>query len=149
MKLIVTKFKDDSVIKVNQDKPEYGSICVKSDTFSNTNGFLNRESRTGFVAGKVKDLEALGIKEGMDLSVVLGAMKIVYLESTVKEDEGYRELVNPQSNEIVTTPEGEVVYRKVLVVAENSDICDKKLSHLSVKAAAAKQEQDAMKLANA
>ena len=132
MKLEIVKFNDGSLIKINESKPEYGSIQVRSIVVTANEGFLNTETRIGFIAGKVEDLTKLNLVAGQDFSKVTGIdMKIIYEETTTPgQNEGWRELKNPETSMNITTPDGEIVFRRVKVVSENSGIQDSKLPHL-------------------
>jgi hypothetical protein len=74
MKLEITKFNDGSLIKVNESKPEYGSIQVRSISVTANDGFLNTETRVGFIAGKVEDFSKLNLVAGQDFSKVIGLL---------------------------------------------------------------------------
>ena len=53
------------------------------------------------------------------------------LETEVGEELGYSEKINPSTGEVLSK-NGEVIFRKTLVVAEGSDIVDVLISHDSV-----------------
>jgi len=148
MKLTVTKWKEqedaelsaDGLIRINPNKPEFGSIMLIAPVITLSNGFMNKRNKVGFVVGELEDLEGViaekGIKEGTDWSVAVGPHRIVTLEkveSDVPLDKngtksGYREKINPSTEETLTKY-GETIYWKTEVVAEGSDIKDETIQH--------------------
>lgn len=82
---------------ITQSKnPEWGTIRVDSMTKSFENGILNVSNRTAFIRGKIKDLEALGLKAE---EVMAG--KIIKQESFTPFYEGQKPKINPSTAEVV------------------------------------------------
>ena len=60
MKLSVTKWKEkenteyseDGLIRMNPNKPEFGSIMLSATVVSIDNNFLNKRNKVGFITGK-------------------------------------------------------------------------------------------------
>lgn len=144
MKLIVAKWEDKvgndlaggGLIRKNPNKPAYGSLMLVATTVAISNGFLNARNKVGFITGEVEQLETLiqnkGLKEGSDFSAQVAPHRIVTLEKTESEmteyDLGYREKINPQTQEVLTK-NGEVIFWKTEVVPEGSDTQDKLVQH--------------------
>jgi hypothetical protein len=148
MKLTVSKWKEqeeaelsaNGLIRINPNKPEFGSLMLISQVITLSSGFMNKRNKVGFVVGELADLEELiadkGIKEGTDWSVAIGPHRIVTLEKVESEvpldkngtKSGYREKINPTTEETLTKY-GEVIYWKTEVVAEGSDITDEYIQH--------------------
>ena len=53
-----------AVITPNTNNPEYGTFRVDSVDKEFAKGFMNIRKRTAFIAGKISDLESLGLKAG-------------------------------------------------------------------------------------
>lgn len=125
----------NGLIRINPNKPNYGSLMLIAVVATLSNGFMNVKNKVGFIVGEVKNLEALisnfGLKEGDDYSAKVSPSRIVTLEkveSEVPEGQGYRAKINPQTNEQLTK-DGEAIFWKTEVVAEGSDILDTYLTH--------------------
>lgn len=146
MKLIVNKWKErenteyseDGLIRMNPNKPEFGSIMLSATVITINQNFLNKRNKVGFVTGKVEDLEDIIINnhlvEGSDFSKEVAPHRIVTLEkleSEVGEELGYSEKVNPSTGEVLSK-DGQVIFRRTMVVEEGSDIVDALISHDSV-----------------
>ena len=97
MKLTVTKWKEqedaelsaDGLIRINPNKPKFGSLMLISQVITLSSGFMNKRNKVGFVVGELEDLEGIiaekGIKEGTDWSVAVGPHRIVTLEKVESE----------------------------------------------------------------
>lgn len=125
----------NGVIAVNPNNTDYGSIQLSQTAFTvNTNGFMNQERRVGFITGEVTKLkafvEALGLTPGCDYSKKANVdMKLVVEESTTPYYEGQSPKINPKTNEELVTPDGEFIYRRVVLAEEASDKSDIKLDY--------------------
>ena len=130
------KLTSNGLIRINSNKPEFGSLMLLSTSVTITNGFANPRTKVGFVTGEVEGLENMiaeyGLKEGVDFSQAVGPHRIVTLEMVESEmtenDLGYREKINPDTGETLTK-DGETIYWKTEVVSEGSDIYDKLVAH--------------------
>lgn len=130
-----TELVANGLVRVNPNKPEYGSMMLISSIAMLTNGFMNVRNRIGFIVGRVTDLQDMikeyNLKEGDDYSQKVGPHRIVViekLESEVPENQGYREKINPTTGEVLTK-NGETIFWKTEVVAEGSDIQDTYIKH--------------------
>lgn len=156
MKCVVSKWEvkegntmtENGLIRINPNKPEFGSLMLISVTAVVSNGFLNKRNKVGFVVGSIDDLQGIieefGLKEGIDYSVAVAPHRIVTLEITESEfdnfksneahtepsESGFREKINPTTEETLATPDGEAIWWKTEVVAEGSDVVDKYVSHV-------------------
>ena len=143
MKVKVTKWnkKDgdtyaaNGLIRVNTNKPEYGSLMVMATTIVVTNGFVNSNNKVAFLNGEVTQLETMineyNLKDGVDFGLAVGPHRIVTLErveSDLGEELGYSPKINPTTGEILTK-DGETIYRKTELVAEGSDVIETLISH--------------------
>lgn len=114
------------VIAVNAENPRYGSIMLSQTGFSmGDGGFVNKERRVAFIAGETEQLkeytEALSLTPGCDFSVKTGSpKKLVIKESTTPFFAGQAPKINPSNGQLLSTKDGEPIYRRVSVVAENS-----------------------------
>lgn len=126
MKTVIGKFKNGSLININENKPEYGSVMVIQTTPTlSDKGFSNNNTRIGFIAGKVTELESLKLVEGANVSDYYGDVKIIHIDSTEREP-GMREKINPKTGETITV-NGKQVYWKTQVVSADSELKDIKL----------------------
>jgi hypothetical protein len=145
MKCIVSKWEEkdgankltaNGLIRINENKPEFGSLMLISQSVSLSNGFLNKRNIVGFVTGRVEDLEevikSFNLKAGSDYSVAVGPTRIVTIEKLESEltdsDLGFRAKMNPQTGEMLTK-DGEEIHWKTEVVAEGSDLVDTYIAH--------------------
>jgi len=143
MKLKVSKWEEkagneltaNGLIRVNPNKPEFGSIMLISTVAALSNGFMNVKNKVGFIVGRVADLTGMikeySLRDGDDFSAKVGPHRIATLErleSEVPANQGYREKINPTTGEVLTK-NGESIYWKTEVVAEGSDIQDTYIKH--------------------
>jgi len=127
---------ENKLIRINDNKPEFGSLMLISPvTELSAGGFLNKRNKVAFIVGRVEDLQTtiteFKLKEGTDFSVAVAPHRIVTLEkleSEVQENEYYREKINPSTGEVLTK-DGETIMWRTEVVAENSEIVDRKIVH--------------------
>lgn len=137
------------LVRINSNKPEYGSIMLLHVTMALSNGFLNKKTKVGFVTGRVEDLEGMidtyKLKEGDDFSEKVAPHRIItseLVESEVPENQGYREKINPSTGEVLTK-NGEPIYWKTEVVPAGSDRVDETIEHDRVSAEADAEEAQA------
>lgn len=125
----------NGLIRINPNKPEFGSMMLIATIAALSNGFMNVRNKVGFVVGRVADLTNMikeySLREGDDFSVKVAPHKIVTLElveSEVPENQGYRVKINPTTGETLTK-DGEAIYWKTEVVREGADIQDTLIQH--------------------
>lgn len=126
----------NGLIRVNSNKPEFGSLMLITSSVTITGGFANTRNKVGFITGEVEGLKQMiseyNLREGVDFSQAVAPHRIVTLEKVESEmteaDLGYRLKINPDSGETLTKG-GEDIYWKTEVVAEGSDIQDKLVQH--------------------
>ena len=148
MKLAVAKWEDkdgntlseNGLIRINTEKPDYGSLMLFAVVTSISNGFVNKRNKVGFVTGTIEDLDAIieeyGLKEGSDYSELVSPHRIVTLEKIQSEvpvdknggNSGYKEKINPETEQILTKY-GEPIFWKTEVVDEGSDITNEFIQH--------------------
>jgi hypothetical protein len=144
MKCIVSKWQEkegneltaNDLVRVNSNKPEFGSLMLISQSVSLSSGFLNKRNIVGFVTGRVEDLKevikSFNLKEGTDYSVAVGPHRIVTLEKMESEltdaDLGFRDKINPTTGEVLKK-NGSSIQWKTEVVAEGSDLSDRYIEH--------------------
>lgn len=143
MKCIVSKWVEkegnqltaDNLIRINPKKPRYGSLKLISEVFVLTDGFLNRKNRIGFIVGEVSILKTLierfNLKEGTDYSEAVTPHRIVVIEklkSDTPENKGFREKINPSTNELLFK-NGEQIMWKTEVVLEDDKRKDISIKH--------------------
>jgi hypothetical protein len=148
MKLTVAKWEEkegntlseNGLIRINTDKPEYGSLMLVAVVVTLSGSFANKRNKVGFITGAVTDLEAIieeyGLKEGSDYSELVSPHRIVTLEKVQSDvpidknggNSGYKEKINPETNETLTKF-GEPVFWKTEVVDEGSDIQNEYILH--------------------
>jgi hypothetical protein len=128
-------YQADGLVRVNPNKPEYGSIMLMATVMTVNNNFLNNRNRVAFVTGELHDLKAMveryHLEEGSDFNEAAGPHRIVVLEklqSEVGEEKGYSEKINPSTGQILSQ-DGEVIVRKTVLVVEGSDIIDTLVEH--------------------
>ena len=118
----------NNTIRVNSNKPEYGSIMVIEESAKINNGFLNKKVKVGFITAKVEDLLSLDYKADQEVD-----FKIVHKETTnAPEGQGYRQKINPQTGEILCSGGKEIMWR-TFVVNANDASTDEYIQHDSVK----------------
>lgn len=115
--------------------PEYGTIRVDSRTVSMEGGFANVSNRTAFIRGKVKDLEALGFKEGDNLPG-----KIQKQESTTPFYEGQEAKINPSTAEVMKDAQGNDLYLNYVYTEDMNAPVDVLIGAEAVKTAEAEQK---------
>jgi len=148
---------DDKLIRINDNKPEYGSMMVTHKTREfGMGGFTNPKTRVAFIAGTVEDLKVM-IKEnklvaGSNFSDAFGDHKIIAvekLESEVGPKDGFSEKINPTTGEILTKDDEKIMRRTYLVPTANENLVDVLIEHdreeVEVEADAAKAEFTAAK----
>lgn len=125
----------NGLIRVNSNKPEYGSLMMITTTLVVGQGFANTKPRVGFLTGRVSDLENIiseyNLREGDDFSAKVAPHRIVTIElkeSEVPANKGFRPKMNPTTGELLTK-EGEQIYWKTEIVPEGSDLQDRFLQH--------------------
>lgn len=119
-------YSENGLIHINSNKPEFGSIMLKSTpTFRKGSvGAFGLETRTAFYVDRVKNLQMLDLKEGQSFDEVVGEnLKIVRLEQTSPAD-GFRELVNPTTGEVVSAKDGTPIYWCTKIVEADSTETD-------------------------
>jgi len=115
------------IIAVNPNNTDFGSIMLSQTNFAlNVGGFMNQEKRVTFISGRVDDLknyvEQYKLTVGCDYSERTGIPhRLVVTESTTPYFEGQSPKVNPKTNEALHTADGELIYRRVSLVAENAE----------------------------
>jgi hypothetical protein len=146
MKLTVAKWENkagneltaNGLIRINPNKPEFGSLMLITVVTALSNGFLNVKNKVGFIVGRVEDLKnmiaATDLKEGDDFSKKVAPHRIVTLEkleSELEDTRGWKEKINPSTGEVLTK-NGEVIMWRTEVVPEGSDIIDTYIKHDTV-----------------
>lgn len=133
-----TEYSKDGLIRLNSNKPEFGSLMLATIITTINNNYLNKRVRVGFVTGRVEEIEDLILQnklvEGSDFSAMIAPHRIVVLEklaSKVGNELGYNEKINPKTGEVLSQ-KGDVIVRKTMVVEEGSDIVDVMISHDSI-----------------
>lgn len=124
-KVIICIPKDDAgvakhdLIRVSTTKPEWGSVMVKQTTFVMSNGIVNERSRAAYFRAPLDLLNKLGLKEGADLSALLGSdVRISRKETTEAQYDGHRQKMNPKTNENIFVG-GQPIYLQDYVTAAN------------------------------
>jgi len=126
----------DGLIRVNPNKPDFGSIMLINTGITLTGGFANKRTKVGFVVGSVEDLQDMikeyTLKDGVDFSVASGVdHKIVtteLVESAVPENRGYSPKINPETKEELFHGE-ERIFRRTDVVLSSDLQTDVLLQH--------------------
>ena len=132
---------DDKLIRINDNKPEYGSMMVVSEAREFAlGGFTNKKTRVAFITGLVEDLEGMieehKLKDGSNFNQVFGEHKIVVVEklaSEVGERDGFSEKINPTTGEVLYKG-GEVIMRRTYLVGAASELADTMIEHDRVPA---------------
>ena len=132
-KLIVTAFKDGSLIRVGSN-PEFGTMMVaQSATNINAGGFLETRTLLGFVKDKVESLKALNLSEGSDFNAKLEALggspcRVIVQESNTPHYEGQSPKINPESKEVILDANDAPIYYDTKIVAQGSNEQDVKIA---------------------
>ena len=122
--LVVSKFKDGSIVRPSETNPEIGSIQIKDTSIKlGVNGFVQKNNRSAFIRGNIKDLTALNLKDGQDLSSVFGNKKMVVKESTTPFYPGQNPKINPQTSDLIKS-KGACIYSETIIVDEHSEEVD-------------------------
>lgn len=112
----------DSIIMVNENKPEWGSVMVIETRTKFSDGFINTQNRVGFLTAKVEDLKKLNYQDGQAIPA-----KIVYKESFEPSFEGQiakqYPASHPKAGETITSG-GAPVYLTRIVCDETSPEVD-------------------------
>jgi len=108
-----------AIIRPSTTKPEWGSVMVKSTSFTMTNGIINERSRAAYFRAPLVLLNKLNLKEGADLSALLGTeLRIARKETNIPQYEGHRQKMNPQTKENIFVG-GQPVFLQDSVEAAN------------------------------
>jgi len=137
---------DNDLIRVNPNKPEYGSLMVIHATVGMSNGFMNKVNRVGFINGKVEDLQSLAVKEGANWNTVAGQecfIRVVEIdESELKDtDLGFQVKVNPSTGEELFAASGSRIMRRTYVEPIASGLTDSLVKHVSADELVEKAEE--------
>lgn len=147
MKCIVSKWEEkdgankltaNGLVRINENKPEFGSLMLIAQTVTLSGGFLNKRNKVGFITGRVEDLEAtikaFNLKAGTDYSVAVGTphkiVTIEKVESEVGDELGFREKINPSTEETLYSKDGEAIFWKTEVQAGGDDLQDVLVDHV-------------------
>jgi len=114
----------NGIVSINPNKKEFGSIRLATTSYDMSTGFLNKQRRVHYLAGKVEELEGLAyafeFKIGDDYSAKFPS-RIIVEESTTPFYEGQSPKINPSSGEVVTVNGSEVYRQTRLVNADSAD----------------------------
>jgi len=127
---------DDKLIRINDNKPEYGSMMVAQTVREFApGGFTNKRNKVAFIAGTVEDLKEMvkenGLKADSDFGKAFGPHKIITvekLESEVGPRDGFSEKMNPTTEETLTSG-GETIMRRTYLVPDASEAIDVLIAH--------------------
>jgi hypothetical protein len=125
----------DNLIRINPNKPRYGSLKLVAEDFMLNGGFLGKRKRIGFVVSEVSMLMTIikhfNLVEGMDFSESVAPHRIVViekLECDTPENKGFKEKINPSTREFLLRDEEQIMW-KTEVVPESSNIQDILISY--------------------
>ena len=122
--LVVSKFKDGSIVRPSENDHEIGSIQIKDTSIKlGVNGFISKNNRSAFLRGNIKDLQALNLKDGQDLSSIFGNKRMVVKESTTPFYPGQNPKIHPKTSELIKY-KGECIYSETIIVDEHSEEVD-------------------------
>lgn len=122
--LVVSKFKDGSIVRPSENDHEIGSIQIKDTSIKlGVNGFISKNNRSAFLRGNIKDLQALNLKDGQDLSSIFGNKRMVVKESTTPFYPGQNPKIHPKTSELIKS-KGECIYSETIIVDEHSEEVD-------------------------
>ena len=122
--LVVSKFKDGSIVRPSENDHEIGSIQIKDTSIKlGVNGFISKNNRSAFLRGNIKDLQALNLKDGQDLSSIFGNKRMVVKESTTPFYPGQNPKIHPKTSELIKF-KGECIYSETIIVDEHSEEVD-------------------------
>jgi len=127
---------DDKLIRINDNKPEFGSVMVSSQVREFApGGFTNKRTKVAFITGRMEDLKEMikdhKLKNGSDFNAIFGDHKIVTvekLETQVGPKDGFSEKMNPTTGEILTS-DGVTIVRRTYLVGETSPMVDVLIAH--------------------
>ena len=123
--LIVSKFKDGSVVRKSNSENGIGSIQVKDNSLKlNEDGFVSRSNRSAFIRGDFETLNSLGLKDGQDISSVFGNKKMIVKQSTEKFYATQNPKINPKTAEIIRDVNNNPIYEECRIVDINSQESD-------------------------
>jgi hypothetical protein len=120
----------DNLIRINPNKPRFGSLMLIAEDFMLNGGFLGKRKRIGFVVSEVSMLKTIikhfNLVEGVNFSETVAPHRIVVIEKLESEapvNKGFNEKINPSTRELLLR-DGEKIMWKTEVVPESSDIQD-------------------------
>lgn len=131
-KLIVSAFKDGSLVRPSKSKPQFATIMViESTTGVNKDGFLNTQKRVGFIRGKAADLATLDVKAGDNINEIFAKkniplVKIIRREYETAQYEGQQAKINP-TTKVAVLYKGAPVFMEDIVVPASDPREDKLL----------------------
>lgn len=114
------------LIKVSENKPEWGSVMVTQTTFVANNGIVNERKRTSYFRAELKTLKALEslgyLAEGADLNAS-GVNQIIARKETYEPQyEGHQPKVNPSTGEVILVNGRNVYLNDYVAPASTEDI---------------------------
>jgi hypothetical protein len=114
----------NGIVSINPNKKEFGSIRLATTSYDMSSGFLNKQRRVHYLAGKVDELEGLvdayDLKIGGDYSAKFPS-RIIVEESATPFYEGQSAKINPSTGEVVMVNGSEVYRQTRLVPAGSAD----------------------------
>lgn len=141
--LIVTAFKDGTVIRMSTKTPGWATIMVVTEELTVAKGgLLVKNSRNGFLKAEVAQIEALNPVAGADLNALFKArniapQKMVIVESLVPSYEGQQAKIHPKTNAPILSVNGEPIYYETAIIAASDPRGDTRIpSQKSVDIAA-------------
>ena len=140
-KVTVKGDKNNNVITVSPNNPEFGWLTVEQEVFQiNERGWLKPTTRTALIHGTVKDLQRVGYTKGSEITG-----RIVILESLTpfNKENPDGDLKIAGNTGVICRVDDEPIYRKAFFTT-NQNLNDEFISHTNTEEI--KEVMDAQKM---
>ena len=131
------ELRKNGLIRINANKPDFGSLMLRQDRRIISGTFLNATSVVCFITSTVEALEELvddnGLVPGSNYNqkVADAPIKLIIKESVVPFYEGQTPKINPTTGEVLLL-DSDPIYRQVFPEPLNSEQQDELVKHTQV-----------------
>lgn len=127
-KLIVTKYKDGSLVK-SKEGSDRASIYVTCSAFVNRNGSIWEQKRIAHLSLPKALAESFNVSEGADLNNTLkaqglGAHKVIMMESIEPFFDGQEPKTRGAGGDVITDDAGNNIYQDYKCVPDSDEFSD-------------------------
>jgi hypothetical protein len=119
------EYRKNNLIRVNSNKPEFGSLMLRTSVNTLNQGFLSKQDRVFFMTGTIEHLEQFvdenNLRPGTNFNVAMGQKhRIIVKERVTPFFEGQTPKIDPSTGEILLL-DGNPIYRQTFLVEDVED----------------------------